>query len=113
MLKTTIKFPKELINLDRIQEAGEGIVSELTDICLKEAQRGCPVRSGHLKSTLRKAYEAVKGVITGQVYTDCDYAEYVEDGTSRQAPYPFMRPAAEKTEKIAANIAAKRIRGAL
>lgn len=54
---------------------------------------GVPVDTGRLKQSI-----GVQKVQDGEyrVGTNVDYAPYVEFGTRRQAPQPFMRPAIER-----------------
>ncbi len=64
-----------------LREIGERAVRYATDIV--------PVRTGNLRSSI--AYDADdRQVIIG---SDVTYAMYVEEGTSRMRPRPYLRPA--------------------
>ena len=65
----------------------EKLPGELAEAIAEEARNRAPVRTGRLKRSI----SAVDGV----VYIDAFYASFLEDGTSRSAPQPFVRPAIE------------------
>ena len=48
---------------------------------------------GHLRDHIFSSVSAVPGHCTGSVTADKHYAAYVEMGTSRMAPHPYLRPA--------------------
>lgn len=54
------------------------------------AKRAAPVDTGRLRNSIA---HAVKGD-AAYIGTNVEYAPYVELGTSRQAPKPYLRPAA-------------------
>lgn len=70
------------------------------DITVEKAQQLVPVRTGLLRSTIRKqTYKlgfdtnyAYVGIAAGGI-RGCDYAAFVEYGTSRMRPQPYLRPA--------------------
>ena len=51
----------------------------------------CPVDTGNLRNSITHTTEDDAAIIS----TNVEYAAYVEMGTSRQAPQPYMRPAIE------------------
>ncbi len=53
------------------------------------AQSMCPVDTGRLKNSL----SCYSDGFTAAVFTDVEYAPYVEFGTSKAAAQPFMAPA--------------------
>ena len=73
----------------------------------EDAQRRCPVDTGALRKSIRKERHArpagrffYTGIRAGGAYAinpktglPVDYAAFVEYGTSRQRPQPFMRTA--------------------
>lgn len=64
-----------------LRDIGERAVGYATDVV--------PVRTGNLKSSI--AYDADdRQVIIG---SDVHYASYVEEGTTRMRPRPYLRPA--------------------
>ena len=63
-----------------------GLVAE------RYAVEACPVQTGNLREHITNFPQpSEKAVIVG---TNVEYAPYVELGTSRQAPQPFLRPVA-------------------
>lgn len=60
----------------------------------------CPVDTGHLRTTIGSSFEGDgrSGEMTGTVSATANYAKYVHDGTSRQAPQPFLADALRATE---------------
>ncbi len=81
MRRLARKFPKEFkdqvrastINVDR------------------NAKRFTPVDTGRLRSSIR--HEFSDGGLTGEVTANTNYAAFVELGTSKQDPQPFLDPA--------------------
>lgn len=63
---------------EEIQEAGKEI--------LNMAKGLVPVDTGELKSSLKKEGTGMEAIVG----TDCEYAQYVHFGTSRQSPKPFL-----------------------
>lgn len=65
-----------------------------------EARRRAPVDTGYLRSSITVDLAQMGGnVVVGEVTAGANYAAYVENGTSRQSPQPFMRPALETHQK--------------
>lgn len=58
----------------------------------RDAKINAPVDTG----TLRSSISTTARGLYAEVGPTVDYALYVEEGTSTQAPQPFMGPAAEK-----------------
>lgn len=56
------------------------------------AKRACPVDTGNLRNSITHVVEGSEDAV--YVGTDVEYAPYVEMGTRRTAPQPFLRPAA-------------------
>ncbi|WP_433460695.1 hypothetical protein [Micromonospora sp. CA-248212] len=61
---------------------------------------GAPVRTGRLKSSITEDFDGGSGAntITGETGPDVRYDAWVHNGTSRQAPNPFMDRAANAVE---------------
>lgn len=57
------------------------------------AKRLCPVDTGRLRSSITHALGKDSRSIYCDVGTNVEYAPYVEFGTSRQRPQPYLRPA--------------------
>lgn len=68
----------------------------------ERAREIVPVRTGHLLASIRaklgEDVETEAAFSPVQVIADTPYASFVEFGTSRMDPQPFLRPAAEETE---------------
>lgn len=78
----------------RRAKLGKGGVSD------PSAEYGVPVRTGELQASIKKEVKTsgINGV-SGRIYSDSDYAKYVEFGTSRMRARPFMRPALKLNEE--------------
>lgn len=65
-----------------------------------DAKRRCPVDTGRLRASLTTDVER-KGETTFvlKVGTNVEYASFVENGTSRMAAQPFLRPAVDAKAK--------------
>ena len=61
-----------------------------------DARRNSPVDTGYLRSSIATEYEFSGEGVTGSVEAGANYAVFVENGTSRMAPQPFLRPAFDK-----------------
>lgn len=75
----------------RLEAAVEAVVPAALEQVRTEAENLCPVDAGDLKASLRVRMEG-EGT-SGQVVADVPYAAYVELGTFRSAPQPFLYPA--------------------
>lgn len=65
------------------------------------ASYGVPVKTGNLKDAIKKKVEEKFTHIVGTVYVDqaqAPYAKFLEFGTSKAAPRPFMRQARKISE---------------
>jgi len=100
-----IKFDIDQL-VKKLNDETEKILAEAAQAGLDEALRKVPVRTGLLKSsiTLRKindkTFEVSAGggkyLEKGKPY----YAPFVEFGTRKMSPRPYMKPAWEKADKI-------------
>lgn len=66
---------------------------------LADAKSRVPVRTGRLRDSL-EASESPEGGM--EVGSGLDYAAFVENGTYKDAPQPYLGPAADKGESILA-----------
>jgi HK97 gp10 family phage protein len=68
---------------------------------LTTAKRGAPVRTGALRASgrVKRTNQYLRIIQFGGRGTGVDYATYVEFGTFRQRPKPFLRPAVMKHKK--------------
>ena len=73
------------------------------------AKRACPVDTGRLRNSITHVVdEGTRHVIIG---TNVEYAPYVELGTRRQKPQPFLKPAANDHYSTYKGIFLKHLRG--
>jgi len=75
-----------------------------TKIIKDQAVLGVPVDEGNLKKSIRIKTSSKRGVVRATVAAGKDevvYASYVEFGTSKMTPRPFMRPALDSTKEAA------------
>ena len=94
---------------DRFRAAPDkaaGMVRAATTKAVVDTQRlareRAPVDTGYLRASIftREGAQGATGVIVGEVTAGAEYAAYVEHGTSRQRPQPFMRPAYEQARDV-------------
>lgn len=62
-----------------------------------QARSLAPVDTGNLRAGIHGSTEVGPTRVVGEISASAHYAPYVEHGTSRMAPQPFMRPAQEAT----------------
>ena len=70
------------------------VVRKTTYDIERDAKVFAPVDTGNLRSGIHATVDGLEG----EVAPSADYARYVELGTSRMAPQPYMRPAADRHE---------------
>lgn len=94
---------------DRFRAAPEKGLAMIRDATAKAAldtqrvaRERAPVDTGYLRSSIAATIDpgSTSGVIVGEVTAGAEYAAYVEHGTSRQRPQPFMRPAYEQARDV-------------
>ena len=72
----------------------ERAVQKACYIVEADAKRDAPVDTGRLRASIRTEVERIsKYVVEGKIGTNVEYSRYVELGTSRQSPQPYLRPA--------------------
>lgn len=59
----------------------------------RRAKRLAPVDTGRLRSSITHTVEQTGDGVLVTVYSDVEYAPYVEAGTRHQEAQPFLRPA--------------------
>lgn len=57
----------------------------------------CPVLTGYLRSRIQTQ---MTGPLEGELFDDAGYAFFVEEGTWKMAPEPFLRPGLERTLQV-------------
>lgn len=61
-----------------------------------DAQALSPVDTGFLRASIGYETKALATAVVGEVGPTAAYGEYVEDGTSRMSPQPYMGPAFDR-----------------
>ena len=82
--------------LEAIRAAIEDSLDEIGSTVAERARSTVPVDTGALRDSIG---HKVSGS-TAYVYAQQPYASYVELGTSRQAPQPYLRPAATEDVSV-------------
>lgn len=72
-----------------------------------DAQALAPVDTGALRSSITYKTQEVGSRIVGEVGPTVDYGVYVEMGTSRMGPQPYMRPAFDRRAPLLEQAAAQ------
>ena len=72
---------KHLARVAHLENELKNAVTQATGITLSAAKNLCPVDTGNLRGTIHMGVNVTSEGITGQVYTACEYAMYVEFGT--------------------------------
>ena len=88
-------------------ELGYGITADYSAGChafvdtfVSEARGMVPVRTGNLMASIT----GVDGGNGGMLYTDCEYAQYVEYGTWRNPAQPYFESALDSALNVASAI---------
>lgn len=85
-------------NAAQVEEAmDQAIAKALTMIGLKaegNAKKACPVDTGRLRNSITNAVDVQEKAV--YIGTNVEHAPYVELGTRRQDPHPYLRPAASE-----------------
>lgn len=63
------------------EEQGGGLVIKTTVKILNRAKILCPVDTGNLRASLQMRITKTGDIISGEVYTNVNYASYVHEGT--------------------------------
>lgn len=66
----------------------------------RQAKVNAPVDTGALMNSISVTFKGNGYVSSAVVAPTVDYASYVEEGTSRMAPQPYMGPAADVIEPV-------------
>ena len=94
---------------DRLRAAPDRAVGMIRDATVKAtldtqrvARERAPVDTGYLRSSIAVTVQpgSSAGALVGEVTAGADYAVWIENGTSRTRPQPFMRPAFEQSRDV-------------
>jgi HK97 gp10 family phage protein len=80
----------------KVERALITVLDEAADEVARIGKMLAPFRTGRLKDSI---HVVKHGGLLAEVSTGTRYAEYVEYGTSKMAPEPFMRPAADLVQQ--------------
>ena len=80
----------------RVVRQAQRAVEAATRGTERDAKLGAAVDTGTMRSSITSDIKA----LSGEVGPTVDYAEYVEYGTSRMAPQPFMGPATDRNAAL-------------
>lgn len=77
----------------RLLDAVQAVVPDALDEICAEAVNLCPVDAGQLRSSLHVRMGESPSGAQGEVVADVPYAAFVELGTYKSAPQPYLYPA--------------------
>lgn len=96
----------QLSRLSASLEQSSGMVGEIASIAVRKsgidieriAKQGAPVDTGFLRNSINGNVtgSALESAISVEVGPSANYGAYVEYGTSRMRPQPYMGPAFDK-----------------
>ena len=109
----------KLSNLDeKLKRALEEALEEIAEKIRDDAKSFAPVDTGALRKSIRvekkgelqfSVVAGDGGVINPRTGREVDYAGFVEFGTSRMSPQPYMQPALEKNRDEILKIVKRKI----
>ena len=98
--KFVVNLDKLLKKLEKLENPKAAINKGIEKGCLLvegTAKQNCPVDTGNLRASITHEVNEGEGIVG----TNVEYASFVEFGTSKQAPQPYLYPALEQNkEKI-------------
>ena len=113
------ELEEKLSNLDvKLSKALDEALNEIAEKIRDDAKSLVPVDTGALRKSIRiekkgelqvSVVAGDGGVINPRTGREVDYAGYVEFGTSRMNPKPYMQPALEKNRDELLNIVRRKI----
>lgn len=80
----------------RVRAGASRVVAKAAYDTEGDAKDFCPVDTGKLKNSIGATIRELVAVVG----PTANYGGYVEDGTSRQSPQPYMRPAFDRREPL-------------
>lgn len=94
----------DMLRLSRdLSDAGRELVPIARQVIQKgvqdikrDAQLGAPVDTGYLRSSITYETRVLSTSVVGEVGPTASYGAFVEYGTSRSGPQPYMGPAFAK-----------------
>lgn len=93
-LEAELRGPAE----QRVREGGRLIVRKSTLDTQAGGQARSPVDTGFNRNSITSSFSGNQSEFTGETGPTSEYGGFLEEGTSRMAPRPYMRPSADITE---------------
>ena len=83
-------------NVEQVEAAMDKAIAKALVMIGQQAEGNaksiCPTRTGRLKNSITNAIDAEANAV--YIGTNVEYGPYVELGTSRRKPHPYLKPAA-------------------
>ncbi|MCT1689868.1 HK97 gp10 family phage protein [Brevibacterium sp. p3-SID960] len=79
-----------------VQPVASAAVRKTAADIIRDAQIAAPVRTGNLRNSITADITDYPAVVSAEVGPTAEYGAYVEFGTSKQAPQPYLGPAADR-----------------
>ena len=92
----------------RLPERASVVVRKVAMDTQADAQAFVPVDTGNLRSSINTTTQGLRA----EVAATAEYAGFVENGTSRMAPRPYMGPATERNTPVFREAMARLAEGA-
>ena len=74
-----------------LKENAKAILTAWGETAERHAKEMCPVDTGRLRNSITYEVKSDEGAV--YIGTNVEYGQYVELGTSRMSPKPFLKPA--------------------
>lgn len=85
--------------LKNFSENLEDELGRVAEITVQTAKRKVPVRTGKLRDSIDAEVSRKGWTIEVDIWASEPYAAFVENGTSKSPPQPFMKPAKQEAER--------------
>lgn len=82
----------------RIKEVARAGVNKSTLDTQAGGQARSPVDTGFNRNSITSSFKSNAAEFSGETGPTSEYGEFLEEGTSRMAPRPYMRPSADIIE---------------
>lgn len=82
----------------KIAAMGAAVVQKSAYDVQRGAMARCPVDTGNLRASISMEFRGGGASVEAEIGPTASYGGYVEDGTSRMAPQPYMGPATDAVE---------------
>lgn len=90
---------------DNVETYVDQKIMEASLIVERDAKDKAPVDTGRLRASITHRFKKVQnGNSYGEVGTNVEYAPWLEYGTSKMSPHPFLTPALEENKATIHNM---------